>query len=109
MTEMTDAELATKVAEGMGLEEFDGGYWVCDFDGDYRAFCPLGRADHWWMVLEWVRELTVQERFKFTVELELSLGVHKHLGAIVPVVLLLFGDKRPGRAICEAFVEVFCG
>lgn len=110
---MTDGELAAKIVERMGAKWIEwnskpmgsSGYWQFPNGNKYLGarWNPIDRADHWWRVVEWVRGQGCREQAIFSRQLEWNVG-----SPSVPLHWFLLNCERPGRAICEVFVEVFC-
>jgi hypothetical protein len=105
---LSDQKLAVMVAKRMGWEwgrasRFNVMGWFDRHNSMRRpiiSFDPCSRPDHWWMVVEWVRGQTITKQLDFV-----------HLLSDVPKARPFFWfilSAKPGRAICEAFVEVFC-
>jgi len=113
LSELTDTELGALVAERRGLRfrQYDDEEVIVHWPtGETTHWDPCNRADHWWRVVEWVREGLFSTRFSFMEALRKRAVVDvsypdKNMPERVPPLWWFMLHSRPGRAICEAYAE----
>jgi len=112
LSELSDNELGALVAEKMGAKWIEykshpfgcPGYWKFPNGDEIMYWDPCNRAEHWWRVVEWVRE---EPEHKFLRRFFFDALIPRPnipIGSYEPLQWFLW-TSNPGRAICEAYVE----